>query len=87
MKWRITPIGIITIFIVFIMAQGSRSFSGQPAPAITTGSGITWSALDTVPENPQDTTKKKKKKKDKDRDKDKDTSNQPKPDTFSTFRP
>lgn len=82
MKWRITPIGIITIFIVFIMAQGSSSFSGQPALPASQGDGMTVSVRDTVPE--QDTTKKKKKKKDK---KDRDTSNLPKPDTFQTFRP
>ncbi|RPE08195.1 hypothetical protein EGT74_14115 [Chitinophaga lutea] len=64
------------------MAQGSSSFSSQPAPSHT--DGISWNALDTVPDNPQDSTKKKKKK---DKHKDRDTSNQPKPDTFKTFRP
>ncbi len=82
MKWRITPIGIIAMFVVFIVAQGSRSFSGQPALPPT--EGVSWNALDTVPEYPQDSTKKKKKK---NKDKDRDTSNQPKPDTFKTFRP
>lgn len=81
MKWRITPIGIITIFIVFIMAQSSRSFSGQPALPSSNEDGITWNVQDTLPD--QDTTKKKKKKKDKDRD----TSSPSKPDTFKTFRP
>ncbi|MGX5819200.1 hypothetical protein ACWKWU_13435 [Chitinophaga lutea] len=76
MKWRLTPIGIITVFAVFVMAQGSATFSGQAAPAVTSH-GTVWHASDTVPDNPQDSTKKKRKK-----DKDRDTSNMPRKDTF-----
>lgn len=79
MKKKITPIGIITVFVMFILAQSSVSYSNN-------------SALMTIHER-QDTTPDKKNKKDK-KKKDKDTSNWPKPDTMqqakafsSAYRP
>lgn len=92
MKKPITPIGIIAVFIVFILAQSSVSYSGMPA---ITNNETSISVRDMVPQ--QDTTpdKKKKDKKDKKKDrKEKDTSNWPQkepnpvPDTFpSAYRP
>jgi hypothetical protein len=91
MKKPITPIGIIAVFIVFILAQSSVSYSSMPT---VTNNETSFSVRETPQE---DTTpdKKKKDKKDKKKDrKDKDTSNWPQkepnpvPDTFpSANRP
>ena len=67
--------------IAFMVAQAGNGFIGESTLPANDGYSVT-TARDTVPENPQDTTKKKKRKKDK--KKDKDTSNLPKPDTFAT---
>ncbi|RPD39658.1 hypothetical protein EG028_18605 [Chitinophaga barathri] len=68
--------------IAFVVAQAGNGFVGEST--LPSNQGYSVMVKDTVPENPQDTTKKKKKKKDRD----KDTSNLPKPDTFKTsFRP
>ncbi|MGN6509181.1 MAG: hypothetical protein ACTHLD_06950 [Chitinophaga sp.] len=85
MKSRIVPVGILGLMIAFMVAQAGNGFIGESTLPANDGYSVT-TARDTVPENPQDTTKKKKRKKDK--KKDKDTSNLPKPDTFATsFRP
>lgn len=83
MKSRIVPVGILGLMIAFVVAQAGNGFTGESTLPVN-DQGYSFMVKDTVPENPQDTTKKKKKKKNKDRD----TSNLPKPDTFKTsFRP
>jgi hypothetical protein len=72
MKKRITPIGIVSIFVVMILAQASISYSSQPVIAVQ------QEQQDTIPKHKKDTSMKKK----KDRDKDKDTTNKPRRDTF-----
>lgn len=77
MKMRITPIAIISMFVVMIMAQASISYSSQPVMAANT-SGISWQQQDTIPKHKKDTSMKRK---NKDWPK-KDTTNKPRRDTF-----
>lgn len=73
MKLRITPIAIVSMFVVMIMAQASVSYSSQPVMA-----GINQQQQDTIPKHKKDTSTKKK---DRDWPK-KDTTNKPRRDTF-----
>lgn len=74
MKNRITPIGIVTIFVAMMLAQASISYSSQPV--IT----AQQEQQDTIPKQKKDSSMKKKKN--KDRDWPKDTLNKPRRDTF-----
>lgn len=74
MRTRITPIGIVSIFVGMILAQASISYSSQPVIAVQ------QEQQDTIPKQKKDTSMKKKKN--KDRDKDRDTTNRPRRDTF-----
>lgn len=75
MKKRITPIGIISIFVAMILAQTSISYSAQPVTAVQ------QEQQDTIPRQKKDTSMKKKHKDHKDWPK-KDTTNKPRRDTF-----
>lgn len=74
MKNRITPIGIVSIFIVMMLAQASISYSSQPVIAVQ------QEQQDTIPKHKKDTSMKKKKN--KDREWPKDTLSKPRRDTF-----
>ncbi|WP_126243764.1 hypothetical protein [Chitinophaga rhizosphaerae] len=84
MKSTITPLSVITAFVVVAMTQ-AWSASGGLSTAAGSTPYVHWT--DTVPMEPGDTTPKKEKKKKKDRKEREDTSNKPRPDTFRTFRP
>ena len=95
MKKPITPLAIIAVFVVFILAQSSVSYSSMPA---ITSNETSFMVRDTVPEQQEPDKKKEKKEKKKERKEEKkrerDTSNWPQkeptpvPDTFpSANRP
>jgi hypothetical protein len=74
MKNRITPIGIVSIFVAMMLAQASISYSSQPVIAVQ------QEQQDTIPKQKKDSSMKKK---NRDRDWPKtDTLNKPRRDTF-----
>lgn len=84
MKKPITPLAIIAVFIVFILAQSSVSYSSMPI----TNNETSFTVRDTVPEEQEPDKKKERKEKKKERKeekkREKDTSNWPqKEDTIS----